>query len=94
MTVGGLEAKLKRAVSRPRRAIELVANDFDHLLGGRERGEDFSADGLLANVLKEVGDDLEVDVGFKEGDANFAQGVGDVLFSERALAAKVFEDAL
>ena len=73
---------------------QLVANDFDDLLGRRERGEDFSSDGLLADVLDEVGDDLEVDVGFKQGDANFAQGFGDVLFSERALAAKVFEDAL
>ena len=73
---------------------ELVANDFDHLLGGRERGEDFSADGFLADVLKKVGDDLEVDVGLKQGDANFAQSLGDVLFSERALAAKVLEDAL
>ncbi len=42
----------------------------------------------------EVVDDLEVDVGFEQGDANLAQGFGDVFFSERALAAKVLEDAL
>jgi hypothetical protein len=45
-------------------------------------------------LLKKVGDDPEVDVGLKQGDANLAQSFGDVLFSERALAAKVFEDAL
>ena len=73
---------------------QLVANDLDHLFGGRERGENFSADGFLADVLNKVGDDLEVDVGLKQGDANLAQGFGDVLFSERALAAKVLEDAL
>ena len=33
---------------------ELVAHDFDDLLGGRERGEDFGADGLDADVLDEV----------------------------------------
>ena len=36
---------------------ELVANDLDDLLGGRKGGEDFGADGLLADLLDEVGDD-------------------------------------
>ena len=31
---------------------ELVANDFDDLLGGRERGEDFSADGLCRGYAR------------------------------------------
>ncbi len=73
---------------------QLVAHDFDHLLGGRKRGEHFGADGLFADVLDEVGDDLEVDVGFEQRDADFAQRLGDVFFSERALAAKGFEGAL
>ncbi len=30
---------------------ELVADDLDHLLGGRERGEDFGPDGFCADVL-------------------------------------------
>ena len=94
MTVGGLEAKLKRAVSLAEQSNEFVADDLDHLLGGRKRGEHFGADGLFADVLDQVGDDLEVDVGFEQGDANFAQSFGDVFFSERALAAKVLEDAL
>ncbi len=73
---------------------QLVAHDFDHLLGGGERGEDFSADGLDADVLDEVADDVEVDVGFKQGYANFAQSFSDVFFSERALAAEGLEGAL
>ena len=40
------------------------------------------------------GTTLEVDVGFEQGDADFAQGFGDVFFSERALAAEGFEDTL
>ncbi len=39
-------------------------------------------------------DDVEVDVGFEQGDADFAQGFGDVFFSERALAAEGLEGAL
>ena len=39
-------------------------------------------------------DDVEVDVGFEQGDADFAQSFGDVFFGERALAAEGFEDAL
>ena len=73
---------------------ELVANDFDDLLGGREGGEDFLADGLDADLLDEVFGDVEVDVGFEEGHADFAQGFGDVLFGEHTLAPEVLEGAL
>ncbi len=73
---------------------ELVAHDFDDLFGGRERGEHFGADGLDADVLDEVADDVEVDVGFKQGYAKFAQSFSDVFFSERALAAEGLEGAL
>ena len=51
MTVGGWEANLKRAVSLPRTLIELVADDLDDLLGGRERGGDLGAEGFGADVL-------------------------------------------
>ena len=94
MTVGGCEANLKRAVSLPRSVDQLVADDLDDLLGGRERGEHFGADGFGADVLDELADDVEVDVGFEQGDADFAQGFGDVFFGERALAAEVLEGAL
>ena len=73
---------------------QLVAHDLDDLLGGRERGQHLGADGLGADVLDQVADDVEVDVGLEQGDANLAQGFGDVLFGERALAAKVLEGAL
>ena len=39
-------------------------------------------------------DDLEVDVGFKQRQANLAQGLLNVFFGERALAAQVLECAL
>ena len=46
MTVGGCEANLKRAVSRPSKVDQLVANDLNDLLGGRERGKHFSSQRL------------------------------------------------
>ena len=94
MTVGGLRGEVEARGVFAEQRDQLVADDLDHLLGGRKRGQHFGADGLLADVLDQFVDDLEVDVGFEQGDANFAQGLGDVFFSERALAAKVLEDAL
>ena len=73
---------------------EFVADDLDDLLGGREGGEDFSADGFDADAFDEVVGDVKVDVGLEQGYANFAQGFSDVFFRERALAAQGFEGAL
>ena len=73
---------------------QLVANDLDHLLGGRERGHHFLAQRLLADVVDQFLDDLEVDVGFEQRHANFFQRFADVLFGKRALSAQVLECAL
>jgi hypothetical protein len=73
---------------------QLVADDLDDHLGGRERGEHLGADGLDADAFDQLLDDLEVDVGFEQGKANFLQGLVHVLFGEGALAAEVFEGAL
>ena len=94
MTVGGWGANLKRAVSWPRTVHELVADDFDDLLGGVEGGGDLGAEGLGADVLDDFAGDVEVDVGLEEGDADLAEGVVDVFVGEGALAAQVFEAAL
>ena len=73
---------------------QLVAHNLDDLLGGRERGQHFGAHGLGADVLDQVADDVEVDVGLEQRHADFAQGFGDVFFGQRALAAEVLEGAL
>ena len=76
------------------RVHELVADDFDDLLGGVQRGRDFGAEGLGADVLDDFAGDVEVDVGLEEGDADGAEGVVDVFVGKGALAAQVFEAAL
>ena len=88
-----------RGELEPRRVLaqqrdQLVADDFDHLLGGRKRGEHLGSHGLHANLFDQLADHVEVDVGLKQRHANQAQGFGDVLFGERALAAKNLEGTL
>ena len=68
---GELEARGVLAEERD----QFVAHDLDDLLGRRERGQHFLADGLVADVLDQVLDDVEVDVGFEQRDADFAQGL-------------------
>ena len=53
---------------------QLFVNDLDYLLGGRKRVEHFLAHGLFLDVLDELFDNLEVDVGFQQRHADFAQG--------------------
>ena len=62
---------------------QLLVNDLDDLLGGRKRAEHFLAHGLDFDVLDELFDDLEVDVGFEQRHADFAQGALHV-FGRRA----------
>jgi len=73
---------------------ELVVDDFDDLFGGGERGGDLRAEGAGADGFDDFGDDGEGDVGLDEGEANLAEGLGDVFVGEGALAAEGFEGAL
>ncbi len=69
-------------------------DDLDDLLGGREGGGYLLAHGAGADVLDELGDDVEVDVGLEEGEADLAEGVGDVLVGDGALAAEILKGSL
>ena len=73
---------------------QFIANDLDHLLGGRERGQHFLAERLLADVVDQLFYDLEVDVGFQQRHTNFFQRLADVFFGQRALPAQVLECTL
>ncbi len=73
---------------------ELVVDDFYDLLGGGEGGGDLFADGAGADVFDELVDDGEVDVGLEQGEADLADGVGDVLVGDGALAAEGLEGTL
>ena len=93
MTVGGFEASLRVEGSPPRILISSSltmpmticgpVTDFTHVL----------AEGALADGGDELPDDLEVDVGFEQGDADLAHGLVEVLFGDGAAGAQLREDA-
>jgi len=49
---------------------------------------------IRVKALDQVFDDIEVNVGLEQGDADFAQGLLHVLLGDGALAAEVLEGAL
>ena len=73
---------------------QFVAHDLDDLLRRRQRGHHFLAERLLADVLDELFDDVQVDVGFEQRHANFFERLADVFFGKGSLAAQVLERAL
>ena len=76
------------------RLDQLVADDLDHLLGGRKRGQHFFALGLFLDGLDELLDDAEMDVGLEQRHANLAQRGIHIFGRQFAFAAQVFEDPL
>lgn len=61
---------------------EFVLEDFDNLLAGFDGLENVCALGLFLDVVDEVFDDAEFDIGFEKGQADVAEGVGDILFGD------------
>ena len=73
---------------------ELVANDLEDLLVGRELQHDFAAEGLLADIGEKLVDDADGNVAFEQGFADFGESGVEVLFGEFSLATKILEGAL
>ena len=87
----GLE---QRGVFAAERANQLVVDDADDLLAGRDRGQNLLPEPLLAHAGDEVTDDLEVDVRFEERDAHLAQGFVELLLADAAAGAEASEGVL
>jgi hypothetical protein len=73
---------------------ELFMDDLNNLLGRVESREDLLAHRLFLHRFDELFDDLEMDVGFEQRDADLAETGVHILRGEFALAAEVFEDLL
>ena len=71
---------------------QLIAHHLHDVLPRRQRLEDVLADGLFADAVDEALDDLEVDVGFEEGQANLAEGLEDILLRQPAVSAEPVEN--
>ena len=73
---------------------ELVMDDLDHLLRGRDRGGDFLAARLLLDARAELLRDLEVDVGLEQCAAHLTHPLGDHRVVEDPPAAEAREGAV
>ena len=91
---GRLRCKLEASRIRAQHRDQFVANNLDDLLGWRKRGQHFLADGLGANVLDQVFDDVQVDVGFEQRKADIFERLADIFLGDGALAAQIFKGAL
>src|ERR1700680_1508352 len=76
------------------RLDQLVADNLDDLLAWRKSCENFLADSFGLDAVDQLLDDFEVDVGFKQRQANLAQRLRNVLFGELGLSAKALERSL
>ena len=76
-----------------KKGLDLVVNDLDDHLGRVDLVVHVLPDGFLLYVVHESLDDLEIDVRFQQGDANFLQHVIHVLFVQRRVSAHLLEDA-
>ena len=88
---GGVARQVEGAVAGRQERDQLVVDDLDHLLAGRQALEHLVADGPLAHAGDEVLDDLEVDVRLEQRKAHVAHGGIDVGLADPALAGQAAE---
>src|SRR5205823_5630480 len=67
---------------------ELVIDDLDELLRGRDGAQLRDADGLLLDALEKFARELEVDVGLEEDAPDFTQSFFDIGFVEDAASTQ------
>jgi hypothetical protein len=73
---------------------QLLVDDLHDLLAGVEPLQDVLAARTLLDLGDKVLDDLEVDVGLEQREADLAHGLRDLLVVETALPAEVAEGVL
>jgi hypothetical protein len=63
-------------------------------LSGLDALQDFLAEGLGFDALDEVAGDFEIDVGFEQGEADFAERIAHVVLGNLSESAKIAECVL
>ena len=71
-TVGGCEANFTSRRVLAEDLDQFIAHNLDDLLARRQRRQHFLADGLGLNVVDQLLDDFEVDVGLKQRQPDLA----------------------
>ena len=85
---GRVARQVEGPVAGRQQRDQLVVDDLDDLLAGRQALEDLVADRPLADARDEVLDDLEVDVRLEERETDLAHGGIDVGFADPAAAGQ------
>ena len=88
----GREGELR--ARRAEQLGQLLVDDLDDLLAGRQAREHLLADGALAHRGDERLDDAEVDVGLEQGEPDLAHRAIDVVLAQRSARAEVAERGL
>ena len=71
---------------------QFLVNDLDDLLAWGERLQDVLAEGLATNRVRKLLDDLDVDVGLEEREADFAKRFLEVRLADARFAPELLED--
>ena len=87
-------AQLQARVGRAQQLHQLVVDDLDDLLARLNALDDLLAEGLGLDALDEIARDLEIHVGFQQGQPHFPQGFARVGLGDLAEAAQVPESVL
>jgi hypothetical protein len=99
--LGDAGREVERRVDRPHQGFEFVLTDLDEMVARSNFLPPIAAprddlhhlaERLLLDLADETANDLEVDVGFEQRDADVAQGVVDVLFGQLPLALEAVLD--
>jgi hypothetical protein len=83
-----------QAGRRPQSGNQLVVDDLYHLLGRSDAPHYLVPNGSLAHSANEVFDDLEVHIGFQQGQPNLTQGRIHVGFAQFATTGDLPKNAL
>ena len=86
-----LRADDELAVGLAHEADQLLVDDLDDLLAGKEAFHHFAADGAFGDGLHKVAHDLEVHVRFEQGELHFAHALAHVRLGEPAFVAEFAE---
>jgi hypothetical protein len=89
---GPVEAEL--LVARAHEFGQLLVDDLDQLLTGRQAGQHLLAQRPLFDIGNELFDDPKVDIRFEERQAHLAQTFLDIALGQLAVALELLEDAV
>ena len=71
---------------------QVVVDDLDDHLARRDRADDVGADRLRPDLVDELADDRQGDVGFEQGGPHLAQGRVDIGLGQRTTPPKLVEN--